>query len=110
MDGRRLASVNEQSFMTVNMYLNTVPLVHKGATRALSEPQPGLPFSGEVLGKVQPVLGMAAVFRDGLWHDGEELVEGEKVRILNFSPSVFLYSRYFFFIPKFLETSGLAAA
>lgn len=64
--------------MTVNMYLNTVPPSHLGATRALSTPQPGLPFSGQVLGKVQPVLGTAAVFRDSLWHDGEEILEGEK--------------------------------
>lgn len=58
------------------MYLNTVPVEHKGATRALSPPHPSAPST--VLGKVQPLQGSAAVFRDNLWHDGEELVAGEK--------------------------------
>jgi hypothetical protein len=75
-----MRSVGEQSFMTVNLYLNTVPEEWKGATRVLSEPGREGEVQ-EVLGKVQPVMGSAAVFRDCLWHDGEELVAGEKVRI-----------------------------
>jgi hypothetical protein len=66
--------------MTVNVYLNDVPLEQGGATRALSG------FRGEVLGAVQPEEGMAAVFRDCLWHDGERLVAGVKVCSCVFFP------------------------
>lgn len=72
-DGNRFASVNERSFMAVNMYMNTVSEEHKGATRFLAPDSPSI-----VLAKVQPVLGTAAIFRDDVWHDGEELVGGEK--------------------------------
>jgi hypothetical protein len=71
MDGRRLESVNEQAFMSINIYLVTVSSAQGGATRFLSPSQ-------EVLAKVQPVLGQAALFRDDVWHDGEELSEGVK--------------------------------
>jgi hypothetical protein len=67
--------------MTVNMYLNTVPEEHKGATRVQSPSTPldiAANLELDVLAKIQPVLGSAAVFRDSLWHDGEELVEGVK--------------------------------
>ncbi|KAE9362940.1 hypothetical protein N431DRAFT_294476, partial [Stipitochalara longipes BDJ] len=70
-DGRILESVNEQSFMTINIYLTTVPSSHGGATRFLLPNQ-------EVIQKVQPQLGQAALFRDDVWHDGEELSEGVK--------------------------------
>jgi hypothetical protein len=65
--------------MTVNMYLNTVLLEHGGATRILSPSVTGsIDGRHEVLGKVQPVQGSAAVFRDSLYHDGEALGEGVK--------------------------------
>src|SRR6266487_4904407 len=82
-DGRRLASVNEQSFMTINMYLNTVPEEMKGATRFLKDPMSTSQYhvavgEEQVLARAQPILGTAAIFRDHLWHDGEELLGGEK--------------------------------
>jgi hypothetical protein len=62
------------------MYLNTVPSSAGGATRFLASPpssyDPSVPRV--VLTKSQPVLGSAAIFRDDLWHDGEELLEGQK--------------------------------
>lgn len=61
--------------MTLNMYLNTVPVVHHGATRFLSST---LSTPLTVLAQSQPTLGSAALFRDDLWHDGEELLEGKK--------------------------------
>jgi hypothetical protein len=56
-DGRRLESVNDQSFMTINIYLETVPESHGGATRFLS---PGK----EVIKKVQPQLGQCVKWLD----------------------------------------------
>ncbi|CZR69187.1 uncharacterized protein PAC_19087 [Phialocephala subalpina] len=70
-DGQRFASVDSCSFQTVNIYLNTVPTSNGGATRFLTIPQ-------KVLAQVQPVLGTAAIFRETVWHDGEELRGGEK--------------------------------
>jgi hypothetical protein len=71
-----------QSFLTVNIYLNTVPESAGGATRILSSPS-SANFSPEeefeVLGSCQPLQGSAAVFRDSLFHDGEVLKEGEKL-------------------------------
>jgi tetratricopeptide (TPR) repeat protein len=58
--------------MTVNIYLNTVRPENCGATRVLDG------SDNKVLGKVQPVQGSAAVFRDSLWHDGEEVRGGVK--------------------------------
>ncbi|KAG9228989.1 hypothetical protein BJ875DRAFT_214147 [Amylocarpus encephaloides] len=75
-DGRHMPDLDTQSFMTVNVYLNTVPEELCGATRALGSPHFSL--AGKVLAKIQPRLGIAAIFRDTLWHDGEELVDGEK--------------------------------
>jgi hypothetical protein len=65
--------------MTVNIYLNTVAPEHGGATRILSQSATGtVDDTLDVLGKVQPVEGSAAVFRDSLYHDGEALVAGMK--------------------------------
>jgi hypothetical protein len=63
------------------MYLNTVLPEHGGATRILS-PSVTSSIEGrhEVLGKVQPVEGSAAVFRDSLYHDGGAL--GEDIKYL----------------------------
>lgn len=70
-------NVDEQSFMTVNIYLNTVPESRRGVTRVLQrfEDDAG---KQKVVGVVQPVQGMASVFRDSLFHDGERLKEGFK--------------------------------
>jgi len=65
--------------MTVNIYLNTVLPEHGGATRILSQSATGtVDDTLDILGKVQPVEGSAAVFRDSLYHDGEALVAGVK--------------------------------
>ncbi|KAG4432111.1 hypothetical protein IFR05_012410 [Cadophora sp. M221] len=77
-DGRRLANINEQSFMALNIYLNTVSSSQKGATRFITEPKTRDLSDIVVLEKIQPVLGSAALFRDDVWHDGEELVDGVK--------------------------------
>jgi hypothetical protein len=71
-----MEDLDNQSFMTVNIYLNTVPEALGGATRILGSPDSDA--AGKVLANVQPVLGTAAVFRDTLWHDGEELTSGVK--------------------------------
>jgi len=74
-DYRRMASLNEQSFMSLNIYLNTVPKENKGATRILRHQENfrvGLHNRLEVLGQVQPVQGTASVFRETVWHDGEK--------------------------------------
>ena len=65
--------------MTVNIYLNTVLPEHGGATRILGQSATGtVDDTLDILGKVQPVEGSAAVFRDSLYHDGEALVAGVK--------------------------------
>jgi hypothetical protein len=69
--------------MSVNIYLNTVPRLFKGATRILQHnPGDDLYWDGwtplTVLAKIQPVMGMASIFGDSLWHDGKELIDGEK--------------------------------
>ncbi len=63
--------MGEQSFMTLNIYLTTIPSFAGGATRFLSSDQ-------QVITKIQPELGQALIFRDDVWHDGEELSEGVK--------------------------------
>jgi hypothetical protein len=75
-DGRRMMNVNEQSFMTVNIYLTTVPIAHGGATRVLERSEGD--NKHKVIGAMQPVEGMASIFRDSLFHDGERLKEGVK--------------------------------
>lgn len=79
-DGRRMMNVDEQSFMTVNIYLTTVPESHGGATRVLKRSQEGEDDGRKhkVIGVMQPVEGMASVFRDSLFHDGERLEGGVK--------------------------------
>lgn len=64
--------------MTLNIYLNTVPSECGGATRFLSSLDPMNSVKQVVLGKSQPMQGSAAIFRDDLWHDGEEVMEGNK--------------------------------
>jgi hypothetical protein len=67
--------------MSVNIYLNNVPEENRGATRILrhnEDYRPGRYEGLDILGKVQPVQGTASIFRDTVWHDGEELVAGEK--------------------------------
>lgn len=79
IDGRRLASLDEQSFMTINMYLSSVPKDHGGATRILSmEKQTTGDETEREIGSIQPVQGLAALFSHDLLHDGEALVQGEK--------------------------------
>jgi hypothetical protein len=86
-----MEDLNTQSFLSVNMYLNTIPPTSCGSTRILKSPleatdaetetgyeQFSYVTPSQILCKIQPVLGTAAVFRDTVWHDGEELLEGEK--------------------------------
>lgn len=82
-DYSRQLSINKKTYMAVNIYLNTVLEENKGATRVLkNEPHMGHYWNGRenltVLAKIQPVIGAASIFRDTLWHDGEELLQGEK--------------------------------
>jgi len=56
---------------------------NKGCTRILKHgPEQGDYWDGdeelEAIAKIQPVMGSASVFRDTLWHDGEELLGGVK--------------------------------
>jgi len=65
----------------VNIYLNDVPEENKGATRILKERVDNNytgNFTLDVLGKVQPVQGMASVFRESVYHDGESVSDGVK--------------------------------
>jgi hypothetical protein len=87
VDGARLASINSQSFLTVNIYLNTVQAEAGGSTRVLRPPTNNDETTQQeeddvekpqVLGKIHPLLGTASIFRDTLYHDGEELLEGVK--------------------------------
>lgn len=73
-----MMSIDEQSFMTVNIYLTTVPESHGGATRILDVCESG---TGEhkVVGNMQPVEGTASVSRDSLFHNGERLKRGSEV-------------------------------
>ena len=69
--------------MSVNIYLNTIPSSLGGSTRILSHSaNQGDYWDGvselKAIAKIQPVQGSASVFRDTLWHDGEELLDGEK--------------------------------
>ncbi|TVY53783.1 hypothetical protein LSUE1_G009840 [Lachnellula suecica] len=82
-DYSRQTSVHSKSFLSVNIYLNSVAEADKGATRILkNDPLTGPYWDGRtpltVLAKIQPVQGSASVFRETLWHDGEELLRGEK--------------------------------
>lgn len=89
IDGRRLAALDSQSFMTVTMYLNTVPVESGGATRFLEANALSLSPSSEQSPRTsslamqcvymnQPVQGSAAVFRDDVYHDGEVITDGIK--------------------------------
>ena len=57
--------------MTLNIYLATITTPARGSTCFLSSDQ-------QVITKIQPELGQALIFRDDVWHDGEELREGVK--------------------------------
>ncbi|KUJ11654.1 uncharacterized protein LY89DRAFT_688836 [Mollisia scopiformis] len=82
-DYPRSLSLNEQTFLSLNIYLNTVPSSLGGSTRILRhEATKGDYWNGidglEVLARIQPVQGCASVFRDTVWHDGDKLLGGEK--------------------------------
>jgi hypothetical protein len=66
--------------MTVNMYLNDVPMSAGGATRFLGQALPGDQEGDQykVLVEMRPVTDSAALFRDLVYHDGEPLKEGLK--------------------------------
>lgn len=71
----------ECSFYTVNVYMNTVPREHGGATRFFDSNQQRGQEDPPTL-SVQPEAGLSVVFRQppgaDLLHDGEELREGTK--------------------------------
>ena len=79
VDGCLLLGENEQSFLTVNIYLNTVAEDHGGSTRVLKEldASDGGP-KYEMVAKIQPTIGMASIFRDSLLHDGEAVKDTQK--------------------------------
>ena len=66
--------------MTVNLYLNDVPLSAGGATRFLDlfspVEQEGCRY--KILAEIRPVKGSAALFRELVYHDGAPLKEGVK--------------------------------
>jgi hypothetical protein len=76
-DGQHFPDLDLQSFMTVNMYLNDVPLSSGGATRVIDRSEP-LDSENRVLGRIQPIQGIAAIFRELVYHDGEPLKDGLK--------------------------------
>lgn len=67
--------------MTLNIYLLSLPASFGGATRFFaSSPyeHPNIPATY----RNQPVQGCAALFRDFLWHDGEEVTGGQRKYLL----------------------------
>ncbi|RDW67604.1 hypothetical protein BP6252_09000 [Coleophoma cylindrospora] len=77
-DGTRLADLNTQSFMTINIYLNTVPPSQGGSTRFLQSVVPSsavLPAS-QILTSIQPNRGTALIFAHDVPHDGDIVQNG----------------------------------
>lgn len=111
IDGRRLAALDSQSFMTVNMYLNTVPVESGGATRFLEPPAPKISNESQQSSHTspethcvymnQPVQGSAAVFRDDVYHDGEAMKDG--IKYLLRTDMVFRRERPFSFTEMYPE-------
>lgn len=80
-DYRCLTDPNAQSFMSVNIYLNNVTEKNQGVTRTLqhrTNNRSGDTSALNALGRVQPVQGTTSVFRETVWHDGQEFSHGVK--------------------------------